>query len=219
MAGVFGEADPGVDDDPAAGHTRPLGGGHALPQLGHHLPHHVPVGRLLVHPCEVASQVHQHRGHAPSRHQPGQVRLEAETADVVHHGGPGVEGGLGYLHLGGIDGDRPRPAAQQLLDHGDHAAALLRGVDPGCASGTGRLPAHVDQIGPGLEEGEAMGDGGVTLGEETPIGEGVRCDVQHAHHPRPFPEHDLPPPEGEAEAASLDRSPWLDGRPPSFVSP
>ena len=116
--------------------------------------------------------MHGHRGHSPRRGQEGEGRIETEAADVVHEVGAGVEGGLRHLGLGGVDREVRRAAPAQPRDHRGHPPDLLFGGHRGAPGARGLAP-HVDEVGPRLEEREALGDGGVDRGEAASVGERV----------------------------------------------
>ena len=61
------------------------------------------------------------------------------------------------------------------------STSLGHGLGPGAR----RLPAHVDHVGPLGHHLEPAGHRRVEAVVEPPVGEGVRRDVEDAHHQRP----------------------------------
>ena len=59
-------------------------------------------------------------------------------------------------------------------------------------------PAHVDDVGPRFEEGEAVGDRGVRWGEAAAVRERIGGDVQHPHDQGALAEDTLLPAQGQA---------------------
>ena len=99
---------------------------------------------------------------------------------------PALDGRLGHLGARGVDAG-PHAGGGELADHREHPPALLVGVDP-VGAGPGRLAADVDVVGARGVHLQPVGDRGGRVGEAAAVGEGVRGDVEDAHHhaaPRP----------------------------------
>ena len=97
-------------------------------------------------------------------------------------------------------------------------AGAPRRPRPGRAPGAGRLAAHVDDVGPGLEQARARGataSAGVGVG--APVGERVGGDVQDSHDPGPLAEDGLAA--YPRESSRLALAPFAAGRLPLQVIP
>ena len=180
VLGGLGEADTRVDDQPVGGDSGPLRIGDLLAQLGHYLGHHVGVRGSALHVLGVAAPVHADIREAALGHQGQQLWIGPAAGDVVDQPNPGGDGLGGDLAAhrvdadagaGGSEGPHDRNHPAQLLGHG-------RADRPGARG----FATYLDDVGPLLDELETVGDRGLVIEPLTAVGEGVRRDVDHAHH-------------------------------------
>ena len=117
----------------------------------------------------------------PARgHDAGHVRVGEPTGDVVDHAGAGLDRGRGHGRPGGVDADR-HAGRGQLADHRHHPPGLRRRVDA-VGARSGRLAAHIDEIGPLGAHPETVGERGIEIRVAPAVGEAVRGHVEHPHH-------------------------------------
>ncbi len=82
---------PGIDKDLLAVHTRLDGDRDPFFEIGHDLADHVVIDRILLHVARRALDMHDDHSCAVVCHHLRHVRREAESADVVHDRGAGLE--------------------------------------------------------------------------------------------------------------------------------
>ena len=145
----------------------------------------VGVLRRFLHRARLAAHVHDDHPGAGTRDDVEHAGI-APGGDVVDDGGAGVERGRGDGRLPRIDADRDPRGRRQAFDHRKHPAELL-GFGHRVGTRTGRLAADVEHVGAGGHQRHAVR--GRHLGVEVPaaVGEGVRGDVDDAHHGGAFP--------------------------------
>ena len=93
---------------------------------------------------------------------------------------PAARAAVGHDGLGGIDAHGKAHPPDDGLDGGDDTAQFVVGVH-GRGPGTGRFPAHVDEVG--AVGGHALGEvgGGRGVAGEAVAGERIGRHVDHAH--------------------------------------
>ena len=92
---------------------------------------------------------------APARATTSNMPGSLAGRDVVHDGGARVERGRGDGRLAGVDADRDPARRRQALDDREHAAELL-GFGHRIGTRAGRLAAHVEHVGAGGHQGQAV---------------------------------------------------------------
>ena len=105
-----------------------------------------------------------------------------EPGNVVYDRSTHAHGGLRdldmarvYRHDGPLGGERPNDR--------QHAASLLVGIHR-AKTGTRRLPTHIDDVGSGIEHGQAVRDGRIGIEVLAPVAKRIGRDVEHAHDAR-----------------------------------
>jgi hypothetical protein len=112
------------------------GSRHLRPELITDLGHDVDVVSELLHGVGLAPHVHEDEARRGVANELEHARVPA-ARDVVHDGGPRVEGGPGHLGLSRVDGDGDVDLAGQALDDRNDSVAPSSGE-------TGSAPGRVD---------------------------------------------------------------------------
>ncbi len=100
---MLAESDAGIDRNLVPGHTgleRPV---DRTAELVRHLRQHVIETGIVLHGIRGSTQVAQDDAGAVSRGDPPQLRIVAQSGDVVHPARTGFEGGIGDLGLARVD--------------------------------------------------------------------------------------------------------------------
>src|SRR5207245_12549 len=106
-----------------------------------------------------------------------------QSGDIVHDGSPGLDCLRGHLRLHRVDGKRDIDFGGQRTDYPtDPAPLLIR--SHGIRSGSSRLTAHVDDIGPVFHHLETMTEGLFRIEVAPTVGERIGGDVEDPHHAR-----------------------------------
>ncbi len=184
----FAEADAGVDDQLGAAQAGPEGPLDRPAQAFLHVAQDVLGRGDLLHGFGGAADVHQDEGHLVAAGEPGQARVGAQAADVVDHLGPGPQGGFRHLRLGGVDRDRDAQPGLQPAEHREDALQFFLGGDAAGAR-AGGLAANVKDVGAGALHLERVGHSPVGVEEPPAVAEGIRGDVQDAHHQGALAQH------------------------------
>src|SRR2546426_12836174 len=107
-----------------------------------------------------------------------------QSGDIVHDGSPGLDCLRGHLGLHRVDGKRYVDFGDQVTDYRtDPAPLFIRSHR--IRSGSSRLTAHVEDIGPVFHHLEPMAEGLIRIEVAPTVGERIGGDVEDPHHPRP----------------------------------
>ena len=181
MLDRLAEADAGIEQDLLL--TDPLPERELEPLLQErlHVVDDVAVSGRDLHRGRRPEHVHQAAPDPVIGHQAGHRWIGAKRGDVVDQRRSGRDRGLGHLDLGGVDRQRDTEArGAQAAKHG-HDALAFDGAGHLLGAGAGGLPAHVDDVGALAGELAPVRHRGVRGQEESPVGERVGGDVEHAH--------------------------------------
>ena len=142
----------------------------------------IAIARTMLHRLRSATHVHQDDRHAVLRNHRGHTRIPAKRGDIIHHRGPRVNSGLCDVGFRSIDGQRNGYPLRQRGDDRHDAAALLVGRNRSRTRAR-RLAADIDQARSGTHHLLGMAHGVIGITISASIAEGIRRDIEDAHHP------------------------------------
>src|SRR2546425_873566 len=106
-----------------------------------------------------------------------------QSGDIVHDGSPGLDCLRGHLGLHRVDGKRYVDFGDQVTDYRtDPAPLFIRSHR--IRSGSSRLTAHVEDIGPVFHHLETMTEGLIRIEVAPTVGERIGGDVEDPHYAR-----------------------------------
>jgi hypothetical protein len=116
------------------------------------------------------AHVHHNQGSPGSRHHLAHLLVEAQRADVVDHGRPGIQRRLGHPGLGGVYAHRHGGVPGRRLDHREHPFYLFI-LGHRLRSRPGGLAAHVQDVRPLLHQPQGLVDSLLLIEELAPVRE------------------------------------------------
>jgi hypothetical protein len=106
-----------------------------------------------------------------------------QAGHVIHNPRAGIQAGRHHRRAARVDRDH-NPRRRQPGHHGYHARKLFLHAHQS-STRPRALAAHIHNIGPGLRHRHPGRDRALRAAKPPAIGEGIRRDVQNAHHQRP----------------------------------
>ena len=117
-----------------------------------------------------------------SDHHAEHVRVGRPAATSLTMVAPRVERGGGHASPCRVSTLTGTPASAASRPTTGRTRRRSSASSTGSAPGSGRLPAHVEHVGPRRHQGQAVGHGRVGIEVPAAVGEGVGGDVDDAHH-------------------------------------
>ena len=184
MLCLFGEPEPGIDDDARTFDTGVGRRVDAHAELAAHFSHDIVVRGPRLHVRARPARVHDDvraSGRGNDLHHRGVSRA---TAHVVDNRRTGVESGLCNDRARRVDA-HDNTGSRELTHDRDHPVGFDLWFDP-LGARPGGLAADVDDVRAGCNELEGVRDRRGPVGVPPAIGEGVRCDIQDTDDERAF---------------------------------
>ena len=144
------------------------------------LPNHVLVGRMILHGLGVALSMHQNEAGLIASGQGKE--LGVPSGDVVDQVDSALQSSLSNRRFGGVERDEELILGQFFQNREDARQFILFGNR--IASRTGAFSSEVNDLGALFDHHLDMLDGPIGIEKFPTVTEGIRGEVENAHHRR-----------------------------------